>query len=134
MPLHLGAIGLEVAAFLAHRNPGVRLCLSGRTGRAAETQDAIRRLCGAGAPGGGAVVSVRRCDAAVAEECGASAADMRWRGGGGTFLGKATQVDPIKPMSNAPGTKRLKLTYEKLLSRLAFNLYLRRYRWAARRA
>jgi hypothetical protein len=36
----------------------------------------------------------QRCDVAVAEECGASAADMRWRGGGGTFLGKAAQVDP----------------------------------------
>jgi len=58
----LGAVGLEAAAWIARRNLGVRLCLSGRTGRATETQDAIRRLCGAGAgePGGGAVVSVHR--------------------------------------------------------------------------
>jgi len=129
----LGAIGLEAAAWIARRNPGVRLCLSGRTGRAAETQDAIRRLCGAEARDGGAVVNMQRCDAAVAEECGASAADMRWRGGGGTFLGKGAQLDPVQPMSTSPGTKRLVLTHDRLLSRFEFDLYLRRYRWAARR-
>ena len=33
--------------------------------------------------------------------------------------------DPIKPKSKSPGTERLKLKYDKLLSRLAFKL--RRY-------
>ena len=41
--------------------------------------------------------------------------------------GKAVQVDPIKPTLKAPGTKRLKLKYDKLLSSFAFNFNLRHY-------
>ena len=37
------------------------------------------------------------------------------------------QVEPIKPVLNPPGTKRLKLEHEKLLSNFAFNSNLRRY-------
>ena len=37
------------------------------------------------------------------------------------------QVDPIKPALKAPGTKRLKLKYYKLLSTFGFNFNLRRY-------
>jgi len=37
------------------------------------------------------------------------------------------QVDPIKPTLKAPGTKRLKLEYDVLLSNLAFKFILRRY-------
>ena len=37
------------------------------------------------------------------------------------------QVDPIKPTLKAPGSKRLKLKYDKLLSSFAFNCNLRRY-------
>jgi len=37
------------------------------------------------------------------------------------------QVDPIKPTLAAPGTKRLKLKCDKLLSSFAFNFNLRRY-------
>jgi len=37
------------------------------------------------------------------------------------------QVDPLKPILKAPGTKRLKLKYDQLLSNLAFNFNLRRY-------
>ena len=37
------------------------------------------------------------------------------------------QVDPIEPTSKAPGTKRLKLEYDKLLSSFAFKFNLRRY-------
>ena len=37
------------------------------------------------------------------------------------------QVDPIKPTLKAPGSKRLKLEHEKLLSNFAFNFNLRRY-------
>ena len=37
------------------------------------------------------------------------------------------QVDPIKPTLKAPGSKRLKLEDEKLLSNVAFNFNLRRY-------
>ena len=37
------------------------------------------------------------------------------------------QVDPIKPTLEAPGCKRLKLQYVKLLSNFAFNFNLRRY-------
>ena len=33
----------------------------------------------------------------------------------------------MKPMLKAPGTKRLKLTYDELLSSFAFNFNLRRY-------
>ena len=41
--------------------------------------------------------------------------------------GKAVQVEPMKSMVKAPGTKRLKLKYDKLLSKFAFNFNLRRY-------
>jgi len=37
------------------------------------------------------------------------------------------QVDPIKPKLKPPGTKRLKLTCDILLSTSAFRLNLRRY-------
>ena len=37
------------------------------------------------------------------------------------------QVDPIKPMLKAPGTERLKLEYDELLSTFAFKFNLRRY-------
>jgi len=42
-------------------------------------------------------------------------------------LGEAVQVHPIKPRLKAPGTKRLKLKYDNLLSRFAFKCNLRRY-------
>jgi len=37
------------------------------------------------------------------------------------------QVDPIKPTSIPPGTKRLKLQYDELLSNVAFKINLCRY-------
>ena len=37
------------------------------------------------------------------------------------------QLDPIKPTLKAPGTKCLKLKYDKLLSNFAFKFKLRRY-------
>jgi hypothetical protein len=37
------------------------------------------------------------------------------------------QVDPIKPTLKPPGTKRLKLEFDVLLSNFAFKLNLRRY-------
>jgi len=37
------------------------------------------------------------------------------------------QVDPIKPTFKAPGTERLKLKYEELLSSFGFEFNLRRY-------
>ena len=44
-----------------------------------------------------------------------------------TGLGRAVQVDPIKPMLKPPGTKRLKLNCDVLLSTSAFKINLRRY-------
>ena len=44
-------------------------------------------------------------------------------------LGRAMQVDPIKPTSKPPGTKSLKVKYDKLLSNFAFNFNLRRCTW-----
>jgi len=41
--------------------------------------------------------------------------------------GRAVQVNPIKPTLKAPGSKRLKLEHEKLLSDFAYNFNLRRY-------
>jgi len=41
--------------------------------------------------------------------------------------GKAMQLDPIKPPLKAPGNKRLKLNYDKVLSSFAFKINLRRY-------
>ena len=43
------------------------------------------------------------------------------------LIGKAVQVDPIKPASKAPGSERLKLKCGDLLSNVAFKLNLRRY-------
>ena len=40
---------------------------------------------------------------------------------GSHIHGKAVQVDPIKPTLKAPGTKRFKVKYDKLLSSFAFN-------------
>ena len=47
-------------------------------------------------------------------------------------LGRAVQVDPIKPTLTAPGTKRLKMEFDDLLSSLGFKFNLRRYIWGAR--
>jgi len=41
--------------------------------------------------------------------------------------GTAVQVEPMKPMLKAPGTKQLNLKYDELLSSFAFNSKLRRY-------
>jgi len=41
--------------------------------------------------------------------------------------GKAVQVDPVKSTLKPPGTTRLKLKYDKLLSSFSFKFNLRRY-------
>jgi hypothetical protein len=46
---------------------------------------------------------------------------------GALYPARAVQVDPIKPTLKAPGTKRLKLKHDKLLSSFAVNFNLRRY-------
>jgi len=51
--------------------------------------------------------------------------DRERSGGGG---GRAVQVDPMKPMVKPPGTERLKLKCDILLSTSAFKSNLRRYR------
>jgi len=43
------------------------------------------------------------------------------------------QVDPIKPTLKAPGSKRLKIKRDKLVSRFAFNFNMRRYTEALER-
>jgi len=43
------------------------------------------------------------------------------------YLGMAVQVEPMKPLLKAPGTKRLKLEYDELLSSFAFKFNVRRY-------
>jgi len=50
------------------------------------------------------------------------------------MLGEAVQVDPIKPKLKPPGTKRLKLKYDELLSTFAFKFNLRRYSWVTQDA
>jgi len=55
----------------------------------------------------------------------------RRRRGGRARRGRAVQLDPIKPKLKAPGTKRLKLEYDYLLSSFAFKINLRRYTVAA---
>jgi len=49
------------------------------------------------------------------------------------MLGRAVQVEPMKPVFKAPGTELLKLQYDETLSNLAFNVNLRRYSWELRR-
>jgi len=46
--------------------------------------------------------------------------------------GRAVQVDPIKPTLKPPGTKRLKLECDGLLSNFGFKFSSRRYTMAAR--
>jgi hypothetical protein len=51
-------------------------------------------------------------------------------GGGGSVqiaYGRAMQVNPIKPMLKAPGTDRLRLKIDQLLSTSAVKCNLRRY-------
>ena len=48
-------------------------------------------------------------------------------------LGRAVQVDPMKPKLKPPGTNRLKLKCDILLSTSAFKVNLRRYTWASAR-
>jgi hypothetical protein len=45
----------------------------------------------------------------------------------GRGTGRAGQVDPIKHTLKAPGTRRLKLEFDELLSSFAFSFKLRRY-------
>ena len=52
----------------------------------------------------------------------------RCEAGGAAAGGKAVQVHPIKLTMKAPGTERLKLEYDKLLSSFAFKTNMRRYR------
>ena len=49
-------------------------------------------------------------------------------------LGGAVQVDPIKPTLKAPGSERLKLNCDELLSSFAFKLKLRHYNWEGEQA
>ena len=49
----------------------------------------------------------------------------------GMLLGMAVQVDLMKSMLKAPGTKRLKLNSDQLLSNVTFQVKLRRYTSAA---
>jgi hypothetical protein len=48
------------------------------------------------------------------------------------LLGRAVQVDPIKPLLKPPGTKQLKVKYYKFLSSFAFKFNLRRFSWGRR--
>jgi hypothetical protein len=66
------------------------------------------------------------------KDTGAQSSGGRGAGGGRATTapsgpGRAVQVDPMKPKLNPPGSKRLKLKYDKLLSGFAFEFYLRRY-------
>ena len=58
---------------------------------------------------------------------------VRGGGGQGSGQGRAVQVDPIKPTLKPPGTNRLKLKCDILLSNFAFKFNLRRYTKAAAR-
>ena len=49
------------------------------------------------------------------------------RGDASAGPGRAVQVDPIKLTLRPPGTGRLTLKYDKLLSSFAFNFNLRRF-------
>ena len=46
--------------------------------------------------------------------------------------GRSVQVDPINPTLKPPGTKRLKLKWDTLLSSFAFKFNMRRYNVASR--
>ena len=48
-------------------------------------------------------------------------------------LGRAVQVEPGKPTLKPPGSKRLKLQSEALLSSVAFKFNLCRYNWGFER-
>jgi len=48
----------------------------------------------------------------------------------GRLLGRAVQVDPIKPVMKAPGSLHLTLRRDRPVSNVAFNFDLRAYSWA----
>jgi hypothetical protein len=52
---------------------------------------------------------------------------------GGADHGRAVQVDPIKSVLTPPGTKRLKLNYDKPLSKSAFKFKFHHYTTGWRR-
>jgi len=62
-------------------------------------------------------------------ECLAEAAHPALRGVFG-HLGRAVQVDPVKPKFRLPGIERLTLKCDEPLSNVAFKFNLRRYTWA----
>jgi len=45
------------------------------------------------------------------------------------LLGRAVRVDPIKPTLKTPGSHRLKLEYDEMVSNFACKFNLRRYSW-----
>jgi len=49
---------------------------------------------------------------------------------GAVLPGKAVQVDPVQPTLKAPGTRRLKVQYDELLSSFPSIFYSRRYNLA----
>jgi len=60
----------------------------------------------------------------------ARAAEVEARAARLASLGRAVQVDPVKPVLKPPGIKHLELKYDVLLSTFAFTFNLRRYPWA----
>ena len=57
----------------------------------------------------------------------ARAGPARPKRAGRSAHGRAAQAEPMKTMLKAPGTTRLDLAYDKLLSNFGFNFKLRRY-------
>jgi len=62
--------------------------------------------------------------------CATTARRHLWEAGLDYRHGRAVQVDPIKPSEKAPGTKRLRLKCDELVSSFAFKFDLRRYTMA----
>ena len=106
------------AASSPELSPPARL---GRLGSALSVEPAGDGRSDIGGGGGGGLVSPSSAAAVSAQ---ASAA----------VDGKAVQVDPMKPKLTPPGTQRLKLMCDMLLSTSAFKFNLRRYRTGTRGA
>jgi hypothetical protein len=73
---------------------------------------------------------LRPYSAAVVLQVGDRVVFRMREGKQGGHLGGAVQVDPVKPTLKAPGTKRLKLKCDQLLSIFAFKFNLGPYTWA----
>ena len=76
------------------------------------------------------LLSISTCAATPSLTVQGAATNFTVLNNGSAALGRAVQVEPIKPKLKPPGAERLKLKCDILLTIFAFKFNLRRYTWA----